>query len=122
MIANITKTQLAACRYVLKGKQLSLARMRIRLSMGSLKALGEYWPLGTRTHQELAIIAREVLLLDEEPKEILLSLTSQPPIPEEVPLPQSLTPEDSFDLYGLYDLNFTTLQEYDTESSLNMAL
>ncbi|KAG8527475.1 uncharacterized protein KY384_007627 [Bacidia gigantensis] len=67
MIAVTTITHLSACKYVLRGQALKLARERIRLNMGILKALGESWPLGERTYREVGVIAREILcLVDQE--------------------------------------------------------
>ncbi|KAE8355924.1 hypothetical protein BDV28DRAFT_155047 [Aspergillus coremiiformis] len=61
MIANIVIAHLSACRFVFQGQQLKLARERVRLSMGALKVLSEYWPMGKRTYQEVGLIAREIL-------------------------------------------------------------
>ncbi|KAF2476605.1 uncharacterized protein BDR25DRAFT_210137 [Lindgomyces ingoldianus] len=66
MIANMTIAHLSACRYVFQEPKLSLEREKIRLNMGVLKMLGEYWPLGERTYGELGIIAREILSLGDE--------------------------------------------------------
>ncbi|GFF45245.1 hypothetical protein IFM62136_00204 [Aspergillus lentulus] len=64
MIAVVAVTHLSACRYVLKGQDLRLNRERIRVTMGTLKAMGEHWALGKRTYQEISVIARELLSLD----------------------------------------------------------
>ncbi|RYP13041.1 hypothetical protein DL767_010914 [Monosporascus sp. MG133] len=66
MIANTMVAHLSACRYLFKGSALQLERERIRSSMGALRVLGEYWPLGRRTYREMGIIAREVLGLSEK--------------------------------------------------------
>ncbi|RYP63912.1 hypothetical protein DL771_009024 [Monosporascus sp. 5C6A] len=66
MIANTMVAHLSACRYLFKGSVLQLERERIRSSMGALRVLGEYWPLGRRTYREMGIIAREVLGLSEK--------------------------------------------------------
>ncbi|KAF2003847.1 hypothetical protein P154DRAFT_72807 [Amniculicola lignicola CBS 123094] len=67
MIANMTIAHLSACRYVFVEPQLSLEREKIRLNMGVLKLLGEYWPAGKREYTSLGIIATEILgLADEE--------------------------------------------------------
>lgn len=66
MIANMIKTHLVACRSIYQGHQLRMARERIRVSMGSLRTLGEYWLLGKRSYQEVGVIAREVLSLGRQ--------------------------------------------------------
>lgn len=64
MIAVVAVAHLSACRYVFKGQDLRLDRERIRVTMGTLKAMGEHWALGKRTYQEISVIAREILSLD----------------------------------------------------------
>lgn len=108
MIASIAKTQFAACRYLYSGQQLQLARERIRLSMGALKALGEYWPLGKRTYQELGVIARDVLSLDPKHRqnETLAAETFQQiPATTDMSPPYFLPPDNAFSFNDLYDLN-----------------
>lgn len=61
MISNLVIAHLAACRFHYRGQPLKLARERVRLSMGALKVMGEYWPMGQRTYREVGIIAREIL-------------------------------------------------------------
>lgn len=51
---------------MLRDQALKLARERIRLNMGVLKALGEHWPLGKRTYREVGVIAREILCLVDQ--------------------------------------------------------
>lgn len=58
MIANVTIANLSACRFILQGKTLAQHRERIRLTLGTLKSLGQYWPLGKRTYEEIGMIAR----------------------------------------------------------------
>lgn len=43
-----------------------MERERVRLSMGALRMLGEHWPLGKRTYDEMGIIAREILCLTDK--------------------------------------------------------
>ncbi|RDW72718.1 fungal specific transcription factor domain-containing protein [Aspergillus mulundensis] len=69
MISNLVIAHLAACRFHYQGQQLKLARERIRLSMGALKVLGEYWTMGQRTYREVGIVAREILGLKNVPKQ-----------------------------------------------------
>jgi hypothetical protein len=56
--------------------------------MGSLKTLGEYWPLGKRTYQELGLIAREILFPEASPlHDVARELESFLPIDAVEPLP-----------------------------------
>lgn len=65
MIANTSVAYLSACRHVFQGQELRLAREKIRLHMGTLKALGECWPLARKIHSQVGTIAREVLYLTD---------------------------------------------------------
>ncbi|ORY10670.1 hypothetical protein BCR34DRAFT_485278 [Clohesyomyces aquaticus] len=97
MVANMTIAHLSACRYVFQEPKLFLEREKIRLNMGALKMLGEYWPLGERTYRELGIIAREILSLADEDIQV----------PEESPLMADFLGTDfefdcAFDLSDLF--------------------
>ncbi|KAE8154318.1 hypothetical protein BDV25DRAFT_116266 [Aspergillus avenaceus] len=110
MIANIVIAQLSACRFVFKGHQLRLARERVRMSMGSLKVLSEFWPMGSRTYQEVGIIAREILgLVDRNPRldhvtqdaiaDVgVIELMNPPPL-----VSDTLSLDMNFDFCGLFD-------------------
>ncbi|KAF2264379.1 hypothetical protein CC78DRAFT_533238 [Lojkania enalia] len=63
MISNMTIAHLSACRYIFQETKLHLEREKIRLNMGVLKMLGEYWPAGKREYHDIGIIAREILSL-----------------------------------------------------------
>ncbi|KAL2811989.1 hypothetical protein BJX63DRAFT_432995 [Aspergillus granulosus] len=139
MIANTVIANLAACRFHYSGHQLKLARERIRLSMGALKVLGEYWPMGMRTYKEVGIVAREILGLKDRKKNVVeittCEITMQPPVdqnytraPDHVTVsppqqgmhgtPVYLEPpsfedfqllETNFDFCGLFDLNMASI-------------
>jgi len=81
MIANTVIAHLAACRFHYSGHQLKLARERIRLSMGALKILGEYWPMGLRTYKEVGIVAREILGLKDKQKSVVEVATREITVP-----------------------------------------
>ncbi|KAF2877233.1 hypothetical protein BDV95DRAFT_480991 [Massariosphaeria phaeospora] len=67
MIANMTIAHLSACHYLFREPQLAHEREKIRLNMGVLKMLGEWWPSGEREYRDLGVVAREILgLRDEE--------------------------------------------------------
>lgn len=63
IIATTTIAHLSACKFVLKGEQLTVARERIRVAMGALESFAEVWPGGKRTVREIKTIARELLCL-----------------------------------------------------------
>lgn len=61
IIATTTIAHLSACKFVLKGEHLSVARERIRVAMGVLGNFTKVWPGGRRTIREVKTIARELL-------------------------------------------------------------
>jgi len=63
IIANITIAHLSACKHILKGEQLRVARERIRVAMGSLEIFSEVWPRGEKVVREVKTIAKELLSL-----------------------------------------------------------
>ena len=65
MIANTTIAYLSACKYILRDQALKLAREKIRLRMGVIKALGECWPFAREIYRQVGVIAREILCLDQ---------------------------------------------------------
>lgn len=79
MIANTLVAHLSACRYIFRDRTLQLERERVRSSMGALRVLGEYWPLGKRTYHELGIIAREILALSDQDIPRLQPRSETPP-------------------------------------------
>ncbi|CAM1508029.1 Fc.00g048770.m01.CDS01 [Cosmosporella sp. VM-42] len=66
MVSEGTLALLSACKFLLKGKELAIARDQIRMTIGHLRELGQVWPRTARNVQEIQIIARHVLGL--EPK------------------------------------------------------
>ena len=91
-----------------QGQQLQLARERIRLSMGSLKTLGEYWPTEKRMYQEVGVIAREFLSLGAGHETSFVHELSryQPMATVELPQPYSFQPNSSVDFCELYNILF----------------
>lgn len=88
----MTIAHLSACRYIFKEPKLSLERDKIRLNMGVLKMLGEFWPAGKREYHDMGIIAREILSLADEEIQI----------PKEAPI----IPLDSLDFNFDFDNNW----------------
>ncbi|KAJ5797433.1 uncharacterized protein N7503_006729 [Penicillium pulvis] len=71
MVSEGTLALLSACHFLLKGKELAIAREQIRMSIGCLKALAELWPRTARNVRELQTIAHHVLGIGSK-------LTTQP--------------------------------------------
>lgn len=61
MVSEGTLALLSACNFLLKGKDLAIARDQIRMTIGCLKALGELWPRTARNVREIQTIAQHVL-------------------------------------------------------------
>ncbi|RDW57384.1 hypothetical protein BP5796_12834 [Coleophoma crateriformis] len=66
MISEGTLALLSACNFLLKGKELAIARDQIRMTVGCLRTLGEVWPRTARNLQEIQTIARHVLGLESK--------------------------------------------------------
>jgi hypothetical protein len=58
---------LSACKLILTGDELAVARDQIRLQIGCLKALADFWPQTARNLQEIQMIAQDVLGLVPKP-------------------------------------------------------
>lgn len=61
MVSEGTLALLSACKFLLQGRELAVARDQIRLTVGCLRQLGELWPRAARNVQEIQMIARHVL-------------------------------------------------------------
>lgn len=66
MVATITIAHLSACKFVLDGKELQIARERVRAAMGALETFSEVWPRAKKVVTEVKTIARELLHLAPE--------------------------------------------------------
>lgn len=58
MSAQLATAQISACTNLLEDHALSIARDRVRLSIGFLNAMGSFWPLGKLMAKEVRQIAR----------------------------------------------------------------
>ncbi|KAL3481753.1 hypothetical protein BJX99DRAFT_253279 [Aspergillus californicus] len=61
MVSEGALALLSACKFLLKGSELAIARDQIRVTIGCLKALAEYWPRTARNVREMQTIAQHVL-------------------------------------------------------------
>jgi hypothetical protein len=59
--AQLAVAQISACKALLEDHALSIARERVRLSIGFLNAMGSVWPLGKLMAKEVRHIARKHL-------------------------------------------------------------
>ncbi|KAJ5621461.1 hypothetical protein N7528_006244 [Penicillium herquei] len=66
MVSEGTLALLSACKFLLKGKELSIARDQIRMTIGCLKALAELWPRTARNVREIQTIAQHVLVVGSQ--------------------------------------------------------
>ncbi|KAF1843848.1 uncharacterized protein K460DRAFT_387804 [Cucurbitaria berberidis CBS 394.84] len=65
--AQLAAVQVSACTHLLEDFPLSIARDRVRLSIGFLNAMGSIWPLGKRMAKEVRAIARSNLTSVQRP-------------------------------------------------------
>jgi hypothetical protein len=61
MISEGTLALLSACKFLLRGDELAIARDQIRLTIGCLKNLGALWPRVARNVSQIQTIAKHVL-------------------------------------------------------------
>lgn len=61
MVSEGTLALLSDCSFLLKGRELAIARDQIRMTIGCLKTLGEFWPRTARNVEEIQKIAQCVL-------------------------------------------------------------
>lgn len=61
MVSEGTLALLSAYGFLLKGKELAVARDQIRMTIGCLKTLGQVWPRTAKNVQEIQTIAQHVL-------------------------------------------------------------
>ncbi|KAI1846916.1 hypothetical protein JX266_007137 [Neoarthrinium moseri] len=66
MVSEGILALLSACNFLLKGKELGIARDQIRMIIGCLKALGEIWSRTARNVSEIQYIARHVFGLQSK--------------------------------------------------------
>lgn len=104
MIANVTIAHLSACRFIYHGQRLSQSLEEIRLTMGTLKRLGEHWVLGKRTYDEIGIIARELLsLANDAPVTLPAADFALPDLPS-IDMPAlNMLPDRNFDFCTFFD-------------------
>jgi len=99
MVATLATAQISACNVLLDDHALSIARDRVRLSIGCLNALGTIWPLSKKMANEVRYVARRTL-------SSLPSLTTQEADPSaDVEIPRDevawpIDPSAHIDIYA----------------------
>jgi hypothetical protein len=90
MSAQLAAAQISACTNLLEDRSLSIARDRVRLSIGFLDAMGSVWPLGKMMAKEVRHIARMRLSKDRN----TMDMDSVPTDEVELPRDESIWPVD----------------------------
>jgi hypothetical protein len=101
MIATTTIAHLSACKHVLHGEDLKIARERIRVAMGALEIFAEVWPRGKKVVRDVKTVARELLSLAPSTTATLSKPLEIQPLPKSVsPHIQSNSPTISADQFS----------------------
>lgn len=61
MISGGTLALLSACNLMFKGADLAIARGQIRLILGHLRGLGDFWPRAAKNLRDIQTVAHSVL-------------------------------------------------------------
>lgn len=61
IVASLATAQISACNTLLEDHALSIARDRVRLTIGFLNAMGTIWPLAKEMAKEVRFVARRTL-------------------------------------------------------------
>lgn len=97
--ASMTTAQISACTILLEDHALSIARDRIRLSIGYLSQMGSLWPLAKKMAQDVRFVARRTL------SGVSLSTAPEPDSVAEIEIPRdemiwSVNPCTQIDIYS----------------------
>jgi hypothetical protein len=120
MVATLATAQISACNIFLDDHPLSIARDRLRLSIGCLNALGTIWPLAKQMAKEVRYIARRTL-------SSLPSLTTQVANPSaEIEVPRDgviwpVYPSAQIDIYAGISLPLDPMTNYTSSSTSSLS-
>jgi hypothetical protein len=120
--AQLATVQISACKNLLEDHALSIARERIRLSIGFLNTMGAIWPLGKMMAKEVRHIARAQLSTPQT----TVAMDSNPMAEIDLPRDDLIWPVDpsaQIDIYSGLMLPIdwaTTNFGYATSSSPNI--
>lgn len=123
MSAQVAAAQISACTHLLEDHALSIARDRVRLSIGFLNAMGSFWPLAKLMAKEVRRIARKQLINKQS------TITMAPGPAGEVDLPRDeliwpVDPSAQIDIYSGLMLPVdwtTTVFSYPSAASFNIS-
>jgi hypothetical protein len=102
--AQIATASISACNNLLEDHALSIARDRIRLSIGFLNAMGSVWKLGKDMAKEVRSVARSTLSGVQGPQAV------EPGSTDEIELPRDelmwpIDPSAQIDIYAGIELS-----------------
>ncbi|KAJ3498330.1 hypothetical protein NLG97_g1202 [Lecanicillium saksenae] len=108
MVSEGTLALLSACKFLLRGTELAIARDQIRLTIGCLKNLGDLWPRTARNVSQIQTIAKHVLGIENQspPKDASSSRHSATSTSEEAGSSSDLTSSSNSDI-------FSTVREFE---------
>ncbi|KAF2470365.1 uncharacterized protein BDR25DRAFT_287260 [Lindgomyces ingoldianus] len=97
--ASLAAAQIAACNVLLEDRALSIARDRIRLSIGALNAMGSLWPLAKKMARDIRFIARRTLSIPQRNHSAEVEGTAETEIPRD-DLIWPINPSTQIDMYS----------------------
>jgi hypothetical protein len=97
--SHIATAQISACNNLLEDHALSIARDRVRLSIGFLSAMGSLWVLGKAMAKDVRAVARSALSVTSS------SVTAEPDTTAEIEIPRDeiiwpVDPSAEIDIYS----------------------
>ncbi|KAF2011666.1 nicotinate-nucleotide diphosphorylase [Aaosphaeria arxii CBS 175.79] len=97
--ATLATAQISACNILLEDRAQSIARDRIRLSIGYLSQMGTFWPLAKKMAKEVRYVARATLSGNPH-----VTLPPEPDANDEIDIPRDeliwpINPSAQIDIY-----------------------
>jgi hypothetical protein len=97
--AQIATAQVSACSNLLEDHALSIARDRVKLSIGFLNAMGSVWALGKAMAKDVRAVARSVLTVPSSMSTVQQESTGEIEVPRDE-LIWPLDPSANVDIYS----------------------
>lgn len=100
--AQIATAQISACNNLLEDHALSIARDRVKLSIGFLNAMGSLWALGKAMAKDVRAVARSTLSV---PSSTVSTASMEPEPTDEIEVPRDeliwpVDPSAGIDIYS----------------------
>jgi nicotinate-nucleotide pyrophosphorylase (carboxylating) len=100
--AQIATAQISACNNLLEDHALSIARDRVKLSIGFLNAMGSLWALGKAMAKDVRAVARSTLSV---PSSTASTVSMEPEPTDEIEVPRDeliwpVDPSAGIDIYS----------------------